>query len=62
MVLLPLSCSCGESRLLVSWCAGDRCGMVDSDEDCGRSRRPGVEDWGWSHRSGARWSGDRDVR
>jgi hypothetical protein len=30
--------------LLVSWCAGDRCGMACSDEDCGRSRRPGVED------------------
>jgi hypothetical protein len=29
-----------ESRLLVSWCAGDRCGMMCSDEDRGRSRRP----------------------
>jgi hypothetical protein len=38
-------CSCGESRLLVSWCVGDRCGMVSSDEDHGR---PGVEDQGWS--------------
>jgi hypothetical protein len=28
----------------VSWCVGDRCDMVDSDEDLGRSRRPGVED------------------
>jgi hypothetical protein len=37
--------SLGESRLLVSWCAGGRCGMADSDEDRGRSRRPGVEDW-----------------
>jgi hypothetical protein len=35
-----------ESRFLVSWCAGDRCGMVDSDEFRGRSRRPGVENWG----------------
>jgi hypothetical protein len=30
--------------LLVSWCAGDRCDMADSDEDRGRSRRPGAED------------------
>jgi hypothetical protein len=34
--------------LLVLWCAGDRCSMADSDEDRGRSRRPGVEDRGWS--------------
>jgi hypothetical protein len=34
--------------LLVSWCIGDRCGMTDSDEDHGRSRRPGAEDLGWS--------------
>jgi hypothetical protein len=34
--------------LLVSWCAGDRCDMVSSDEDRGMSRRPGAEDWGWS--------------
>jgi hypothetical protein len=47
--------SFGESRLLVSWCAGDRCGLACSDEDRGRSRRPGVEDRGWSHRSGTRW-------
>jgi hypothetical protein len=38
--------SFGESRLLVSWCAGGRCSMVCSDEDCGRSRRPGAEDRG----------------
>jgi hypothetical protein len=38
--------SCGESRLLVSWCAGGRCGMTDSDEDHGRSKRPDVEDRG----------------
>jgi hypothetical protein len=31
--------SFGESRLLVSWCAGGRCGMTCSDEDHGRSRR-----------------------
>jgi hypothetical protein len=43
--------SCGESCLLVSWCVGGRCGMACSDEDRGRSRRPGVEDRGWSHRS-----------
>jgi hypothetical protein len=34
--------------LLVSWCAGDRCDMVSSDEDHGRSRRPGVDECGWS--------------
>jgi hypothetical protein len=34
--------------LLVSWCAGNRCGMAGSDEDCRNSRRPGVEDLGWS--------------
>jgi hypothetical protein len=47
--------------LLVSWCAGGRCGMVGSDENCGSSRRPGAEDQGWSHRSGTHWSGDRGV-
>jgi hypothetical protein len=36
--------SCGESRLLVSWCAGGRCDMAGNDEDHGRSRRPGAED------------------
>jgi hypothetical protein len=50
-----------ESRLLVSWCAGGRCGMACSDEDRGRSRRPGAEDRGWSHRSGTRWPGGREV-
>jgi hypothetical protein len=54
--------SFGESRLLVSWCAGGRCGMECSDEDRDRSRRHGAEDWGWSHRSGTRWPGDREVR
>jgi hypothetical protein len=34
--------------LLVSWCVGDRCNMAGSDEECGRSRRLGAEDWGWS--------------
>jgi hypothetical protein len=51
--------SFGESRLLVSWCANGRCGMAWSDENHDRSRRPGVEDRGWSHRSGTRWPGDR---
>jgi hypothetical protein len=53
---------CGESRLLVSWCAGDRCIMVGSIEDHDRSRRPIAEDRGWSHRLGTRWSDDREVR
>jgi hypothetical protein len=53
--------SFGESRLLVSWCAGDRCDMTCSDEDRGISRRPGAEDRGWSHRSGTQWPGDLEV-
>jgi hypothetical protein len=52
----------GESRLLVSWCAGGRCGMACSDEDYGRSRRPSVEDWGWSYRAGTRWPDGQEVR
>jgi hypothetical protein len=36
--------SFGESCLLVSWCAGGRCGMTCSDEYRGRSRRPDAED------------------
>jgi hypothetical protein len=32
--------SFGESRLLVSCCVGGRCGMVSSNEDRDRSRRP----------------------
>jgi hypothetical protein len=28
--------------------------MACSGEDRGKSRRPGAEDWGWSHRSGTR--------
>jgi hypothetical protein len=54
--------SFGESCLLVSWCAGVKCGMVGSDEDHGMSRRPGAEDQGWSHRSGTRWPDNREVR
>jgi hypothetical protein len=34
--------------LLVSWCAGGRYDMADSDEDHDRSRRPGEEDRRWS--------------
>jgi hypothetical protein len=48
----------GESCLLVSWCAGGMCDMADSDENRGRSRRPAIEDRGWSHRLGTRWSND----
>jgi hypothetical protein len=36
--------------------------MACSDEDRGRSRRLGVEDRGWSHRSGTSWPGGREVR
>jgi hypothetical protein len=53
--------SFGESCLLVLWCAGGRCGMACSDKDRGRNRRPGAEDRGWSHRSGTRWPGGREV-
>jgi hypothetical protein len=53
---------CGESCLLVSWCAGGRCGMACSDEDCGSSRRSSAEGRGRSHRSGTRWPGGREVR
>jgi hypothetical protein len=35
--------------------------MACSDEDHGRSRRPGAEDRRWSHRSGTRWLGDQEV-
>jgi hypothetical protein len=34
--------------LFISWCVGDKCDMVGSDENHGRSRRPGTEDSGWS--------------
>jgi hypothetical protein len=47
--------------LLVSWYAGGRCGMTCSDDDRGRSRRLGVEDRGWLHRSDTRWPGGREV-
>jgi hypothetical protein len=53
--------SFGESHLLISWCAGGRCDMVCSNDDRGKSRRPGAEDRGWSHRSGTRWPGDQEV-
>jgi hypothetical protein len=33
-----------ESRLLVSWCLGGRCSMTCSDENRGRSKRPGAEE------------------
>jgi hypothetical protein len=36
----------GESRLLISWYAGGRCGMTSSDKDHSRSSRPSVEDRG----------------
>jgi hypothetical protein len=52
--------SCGEAGLLVSWCVGGRCGMAGNDGDHGRSRRPSVEDRGWS---GTGWVlGDRTIR
>jgi hypothetical protein len=35
--------------------------MTGSDEDCSKSRRPGVEDRGWSHRSGTQWPDDREI-
>jgi hypothetical protein len=60
-VLLFIFVTFGESCLLVSWCAGGMCGMACSDEDHGKNRRPGVEDRGWSHRSGTRWLGDQEV-
>jgi hypothetical protein len=50
-----------ESCLLVSWCAGDRCGMTCSDEDRDMSRRPGVEGRGWLYRSDTRWPDGREV-
>jgi hypothetical protein len=39
--------SFGESCLLIPWRAAGRCGMACSNEDHGRSRRPGAEDCGW---------------
>jgi hypothetical protein len=35
--------------------------MACSDEDRGRSRRPGEKNQGWSHRSGTWWPGGREV-
>jgi hypothetical protein len=42
LLFYPYPCSCGELCLLVSWCAGGRCGMAGRDEDHGRGRRPGA--------------------
>jgi hypothetical protein len=56
-----VSVSFGESCLLVLWCVAGRCDMACSDEDRGRSRRPGTEDQGWPHRSFTQWLGDREV-
>jgi hypothetical protein len=53
--------SFGESHLLVSWCAGGRCGITYNNENRGRSRRPGAEDQKWSHGLGTRWPGGREV-
>jgi hypothetical protein len=36
--------SCGESRLIVSWCVVDRCNVMSNDGDLGRSRRTDTED------------------
>jgi hypothetical protein len=36
--------------------------MVGSDEDHGRSRRPGAEDRGWLYMLGTKWLNDREVR
>jgi hypothetical protein len=36
--------SCGESRLLVLWCAGDRCDIMGNNKDRDKSMRPGAED------------------
>jgi hypothetical protein len=35
--------------------------MACSNEDRGRSRRPGAEDRGWSHRLVTWWPGGREV-
>jgi hypothetical protein len=42
---------CAELHLPVSWFVGNRCDIVGSDEDRGRSRRPGAEGRGWSRTS-----------
>jgi hypothetical protein len=62
VVLLYYLCSCGELRLLISWCVGDRYDMADSDEDLGRSRIPGADDRDGqiqADHSMVRWSGGR---
>jgi hypothetical protein len=60
-VVLPLLyILVGESCLLISWCAGDRCDMVGSDEDHDRGRRPSAEDLGWS--STGRLLGGRMIK
>jgi hypothetical protein len=51
VVLRYYLCSCRESHLLVLWCVCDKCDMMDSDEDLGRSRRPSAEDQIWSSTS-----------
>jgi hypothetical protein len=50
-----------ENRVCLSRGVGDKSRMACSDEDHGRSRRPGAEDKGWSHRSGTRWTSGREV-
>jgi hypothetical protein len=35
--------------------------MVGNNEDRGRSRRPGAEDRGWSHKSGTQLLDDREF-
>jgi hypothetical protein len=35
--------------------------MTGSDEDRGRSRRPGAKDQGWSYRSDTQWPSGREV-
>jgi hypothetical protein len=35
--------------------------MTCSDDDRDRNRRPDAEDRRWSHRSGTRWPGGREV-
>jgi hypothetical protein len=61
-VLPTIFVSCRELRLLVSWCAGGKCGMADNDKDHGRNRKSSAEDQGWSRKSDTRWPDDREVR
>jgi hypothetical protein len=35
--------------------------MTCSDEDRGRSKRPGADDRGWSHKLGIWWLNDQEV-